>query len=231
MNKSYVGKLVDSWVYEVKDLRMELVEFDRDTEKKKKVKRVFNKKIVLEVRIHKYTENSEDPPFPVSAVEFSVTNKELQIEMTGTDIESLRRAAFAKLDEKFAIKWESYYLVKVERARIYEGLGSGLEFSYSTVYKGTTWDGKFLLKTHRHTEEKIKPWPGVFKDERGSVMACIQDTPENTDALEEFSKRVDTLRKLLGQFLRPDVIMQTLRDMNQLALLPPIEPKGAETPE
>jgi hypothetical protein len=219
VNTSYTGKVVDVWTYEVVDL-MVPPSGDYKNPDEALPQRVVNKKVSLEVRVHKTTRESTDPPHPTTAVEVSVTNKELKINLVGTDLEALRVAAWGLLDKKFEIEWHQYYIVVVKHERPYEGQGTGLVFSFDTVYKGITWDGKLLLKRPDWRRDRIEVWPGEFKDRDGRVQACIPATDETEAALQEFGKRINTLRVKLAEFLRPDQIVATLANLRTLALLP-----------
>ena len=182
--------------------------------------------------MEKKTVDEGQPPYALQEVSFEVTSVEPKFKFVGTDIECLRRAAWGALDERFKIKWESYFLVEVVPARIYSGFGTGLEFTYDWVYKGTTWDNKELLKQHTFRgEDKITPWPGRFTNKNGKTVACIPATDENQEALREFGKRIDKLRDLIRDTLKPEVIMQTLQNLAGLALLPQsTEPEKEDEP-
>jgi len=108
--------------------------------------------------------------------------------------------------------------------RLYGDNGTGLEICYDNVYKGTTFDGKNLLRRWKGHDFKISVWPGAFKDDSGKVVACIPANEENRQALKEFCRRVDVLRDKLAEFLRPDVIMQNLAHRSGCPLLPPAPP-------
>ena len=194
------SKIIDTWVYKVKDV-------DRQD--------VVNKTISMQVELHKRTTQSEEPPHPTSDVHFEVYCKECDLRMTGTDIESLRQVVWSVLDKKFDIKWDPYFLVEVKPVGAW-GLadGTGLEFTYKNVYKGTTWDGKNLLKIYTDYEFEVKPWPGEFTNQAGRVIACIPDTDLNRKALEEFCRRIDVMRDLMSDYLKPETIMQTLADLS-----------------
>lgn len=227
------GKLIDSWIYEVKDITLEKKGYNGDAgddatdeEKYPIVKeRIVNRKVTIEVKMEKVLEVSDAPPHPLDRVKLYLTCKELDIKLEGTDLEALRAAMWAKLDERFAIKWERYYLVEVGRESIHRGTGTGMTVSYDDVYKGTTHDGKLLMRRWAYREEKIEPWPGRFKSDRGKVIACIEATEANRLALEEFCKRMDLLREKLSDFLKPENIAQTLANLHTLRLLPPPEPE------
>ena len=62
--------------------------------------------------------------------------------------------------------------------------------------------------------------PILSTDRGGQVIACISDTPTNKKALEEFGRRIDVLRGLITDSLRPEFIERTLSDLSQFKLLP-----------
>jgi hypothetical protein len=214
---------VTDWYYDVKDL--EVLERDPSTDEEEEgaepKKRFITKKVKVTVWMEKETTEEGEAPYALKSINFLVTCDEPKFKYSGTDIELLRLTAWGDLDKKYEVKWENYYLVKVQPERIYSGTGAGLSFSYDFVYKGTTWNGKELLKqTMWRGEPKISPWPGRFTDEGGRTIACIEATNANREALEEFSRRVDKLREMMRDTLKPEVIMQTLQNMAGLALLP-----------
>lgn len=214
---------VTDWFYDVKDLEVFEREprIDDDEEAPEPIKRVITKKVKVEVWMEKETAEVGGPPYALTKVNLVVTCTEPKFRYSGTDIALLREAAWSELDKKFEIKWERYFLVQVQPERIYEGLGAGLSFVYKDVYKGTTWDGKELMKDYGwRGEPKITVWPGRFTDKNGRTVACIPDNEANKLALEEFAKRVEKLRDLMRETLRPEVIMQTLQNLSGLALLP-----------
>lgn len=231
-------RVIDTWVYKVKDVEIDRLDFvepeddetgihgrderkhiDRHAPRRERIK---NKIVSIELRMEKKTKQTEEPPHPTIDVRFELVCKELEIRMEGTDIECLRQALWGVLDKKFEVKWEHFFLVEIDHQRPWGGGdGTGLTFSYKGVYRGTTWDGKYLMKEWDGSDMKIKVWPGTFTDKGGKIIACIEDNPMNRSALDEFSKRIDTLRKMLADFLRPEVIMQTLTNLAGLALLPP----------
>jgi hypothetical protein len=134
------------------------------------------------------------------------------------------------LSDKYRTKWETYYLVEIKPEHVYEGIGTGFTFGWDEVEKGVAWDGSLLLRQHRnYGGTVISPWPGEFRDKNGKVMACIPGTPENLRALREFRDRIDALREKLADFLRPDVIQQTLSNLSGNNLLPPVTPPSSTT--
>jgi hypothetical protein len=134
------------------------------------------------------------------------------------------------LDKKYEVKWESFFLVRVSPGVIYEGLGTGINFSRQRVEKGTAWDGTLLLRHSDGLRRSIDVWPGEFRDKRGVVIACIPASRANDAALDEFGLRIDALRKRLADFFRPERIMHTLENLNsaQAALPPPPPPPPDE---
>lgn len=219
------GRVIDSWIYKVKDVTLDKLEYDSDEGGENPYRpvkeRVQNKIVKVELYLEKTTRESEEAPHPLDTVKFYLRCDELDIILEGTDVELLRAAMWSKLDAAFAIRWEKFFLVEVDHASPYGGgYGTGLVFSYTDVYKGTTWDGKNLLRIWRYREEKIEPWPGVFTKKGGRVVACIEATPENEAALEEFRSRVDLLREKLQSFLEPERILVTVANLRGFGLLP-----------
>jgi len=242
--RSVPKKLIDTWVYKIKDVEIERLEWQENPdpeaasrleddrtfdEKYKRTKeRVKNRAVHINVYMIKRTEQSEEAPHPLDSVEMEVFCPELNIRLEGTDVVALKDAMWGMLDKKFEINWERFFQVEIIKSRIYGDDGTGMEVVYNDVYKGTTWDGKLLLRKWRAHEYKISPWPGAFKDEKGKVMACIPATEENQAALEEFCSRVDILRERLADFLRPDVIQENLLRLASFALLPPPAPTATD---
>lgn len=236
-------RVIDSWVYKVKDVEVERLDYVEEGERdgtetqftesesnryKERKERIVNKTVTVEVRLCKRTVQSEEPPHPLESARLEVYCKELDIKLEGTDVEALREAMWSKLDKKFEITWETYYLVTLRHQRPYTGRGTGLELCYEHISKGTTWDGNCLLRKWCGSEEQIKPWPGSFKDRDGNVIACIKETDANEDAMKEFCRRIDLMREKLQEFLMPENIQATLNNMAGLTLLPPAGPKEEE---
>jgi len=210
------SKLVDTWHYKYEGL-VDVGGLDDDLAPRVSVRERI---VEVELRLVKETEESQQAPHPPKSVSFEVSCKDPAFRFAGTDVESLRIAAWAELDKAFAIKWERYFLVKVEPARVYNGIGAGLVYGYDSVDKGTAHDGTLLLremKTHQHGWV-IKPWPGEFRDKRGHVMACIPATKENEAALEQFAEAVHATRRRIADYLRPETIVQTLANLSQVRL-------------
>jgi len=206
------GKLVDTWTYEYQGIHNPDDEHDSQ--------RVKGIKVAIELRLHKKFKESAEPPLETSSVWFTVTCQDPAIKLTGSDIESLRAAMWGQLDDRFKVRWEEYYLVQVSPQGPYEGMGSGLSYSYTRVEKGVAWDGTELMREYRaYKGFEIKPWPGAFTDKQGRVIACIPATEQNTQALERFAEGVTTLRKTLADYLRPEQIVQTLANLSSIPLL------------
>ena len=232
------GKVIDTWTYEVKDVELVTKEYNKDAEASEendgeaktviKREKIVNRKVTVEIRMEKTVTVSATPPHPLETVKLVGRVNELNIKVEGTDLEAIRALIWSKLDKQFEIKWERYYLVRVERQKPYRGEGTGLTMSFDSVYKGTTWNGRSLLRIWEYHDEKIKPWPGQFTDDGKKVVACIEATEANRQALEEFSERLDLLRQKLVGLLAPENIEQTLVSLGQLRLLPPPEEKEAK---
>ncbi len=212
------GKLVDTWVYAYRGVE-QADDVDGDDSKKKLV---TDQRVELRVYMVKEQTALRSPPHLTAGVLFRVDCENPKFQLTGTDVELLRKDAFARCDDRFKTRWTPYYLVEVRPEHPYQGLGSGLCFSYRQIEKGIAWDGTELLKDRdwnaRRYEDKIEAWPGDFTDKQGKVIACIPNTPANDAALEEFAKRIVKLRESIASLLEPKVIMQTLTHLSQLTI-------------
>jgi hypothetical protein len=201
------GKIVDTWYYQ----------YDGVHESDSRDAQVEQIKIPIEVRICKKYKDSDKPPLATKEVWFSISCNNPQFAVSGPDIEALRASMWEKLDTHFAVKWEPYCLVEVEHRAPYAGLGSGLCFSYKDIERGVAYDGTLLMRTYEYSRGPvITPWPGKFKDDYDRVIACIPKTPENHNALKEFTARIDQLREALSDLIRPQHIMKTLQSLSTL---------------
>lgn len=210
------GKLIDTWIYEYQGVEEPPAE-DADIDA---VRRMYAKGIKVEVKLflNKKFKESIKPPLETKEVWFSVKCEKPEFLLSGSDIEALRAAMWEKLDAHFAVKWERYFKVRLGPSYTH----CGMSFEYDHIEKGTAWDGSLLLREYEfRSGHVIRPWPGEFRDGNGKVMACIPATEENEAALKEFANRIRELRERLADFLRPEVIMQTLADLSAIALLPP----------
>lgn len=212
------GKLVDTWVYAYRGLEQPQ-EAGEDTPRKKLV---TDQRVQLNVYLIKEQTPLSSPPHLTAGVHFRVECDNPKVHLTGTDIELLRKEAFALCDDRFKTTWTPYYLVEVRPEHPFRGQGAGLSFGYRQIEKGIAWDGTELLKDRdwnaRSYEYKIEAWPGDFTNQAGKVIACIPKTAENDAALEEFSRRIGKLRENIAALLEPKVILETLAHLNHLTL-------------
>jgi hypothetical protein len=231
------GKLIDTWVYDVESVFEEEAVVDPDDPEAPPQKQtVILKKIEMEVRMEKAGEDSAAPPYPIKDVKFVVTCNDPKFRIEGTDIEEIRGAAYSRVAEHFEIKWEKYYLVEVDHQRPWSSAdGTGFIFSYREVYRGVTLDNKVLKREMKRLygqyDWEITTWPGRFTTKGGKVIACIPANDANSDALEQFGKRIDTLRELIEDALRPEAIEETLSNLAKSHLLPPVSEKVKDAPE
>ncbi len=213
------GKLIDTWTYAYRGAP---ADFGADEEKQPQL--VQDCKVTFRVYIVKEQKALHEPPHLTAGVSFKVECEQPLLRLEGTDLELLRKEAFARCDAHFATKWEKWYLVEVIPQGSYQGSGTGLIFQYRDVERGVAWDGTVLLKDRdwnaRRYEEKISAWPGEFTNRNGRIVACIIASPANTAALEEFTRRIDLLREALEKMLTPENILTTLLHLSSLTLLP-----------
>jgi hypothetical protein len=207
------GKLVDTWYFEYTGVAGD----DGPEAAPSKIK------VPIHLRIFKKYDTTSAPPMSANEVWFTVECEKFKFYFSGTDIEILRAAMWGKLETQFATKWERYFLVQITPQHPYSGCGTGLSFSYEWVDKGTAWDGTLLMRRDMIRHRSVERWPGTFKDRNGNVIACIPVTDANEKALLEFTKRIDELRKVLANFLRPENIQHTLENLSSILLLPPVE--------
>lgn len=166
-----------------------------------------------------YAADAEGTNRPVRAVSFILSCDSPEFRLCGTDIEVLRSAAWEQLDKQFAIHWQPYFLVTIEREKPYGGEGEGVSIRYKTVYRGTAHDGTLLLRDHDHLHRSIlKPWPGAFTDQAGRAIACIEATDENRKALETFCGMLSALREQIKDRFRPAEIQRTLATLASSSL-------------
>lgn len=202
------GKLVDTWIYEYEGIAVG-------------EKIVSTIKVPIKLLIHKEFKDSDSPPLATKNVHFSVTSEHPPLQFEGPDIECLRVAMWDALSNNFKVTWESYYVVEIRPENGYgDGISTGMVFEYRSVEKGTAWDGTLLMRERRYRTDRILPWPGEFNTKDGKTMACIRASESNRKSLQQFGDRIDTLRELLAEFLRPHTIMQTLEAVDNLRLLP-----------
>jgi hypothetical protein len=227
------GKLIDKWpfVFDALTDDPNWTPKEDDDEDVKPRQLAREGRVTIEVYMTKNFRECLEPPHPPEDVKFLLRceSKECGIEtirMVGTDLEVLRKAMFARLSNKFEIRFENYYLVQVNDVRQYGGaLGAGVEFNYKDVEKGICWDGSLVMRKWEGMGErwKISPWPGEFKDSGGNVLALIPRTEEHTASLEEFARRVQEMRKAMSDLLRPHNIAETLAALKSMPGIPMLQ--------
>lgn len=217
------GTLVDTLYYRFEGIELEdgtLTADPEGTEQGAQEGRIAIKTLPIQVRLHKhFVDDSEGKNRPVREVWFSLSCANPKFTVEGPDIEALRQAVWDHMDSKLRVRWENYYLVRVEPAHTLGRMGRGLCFTYENVERGVAHDGTLLLREFRHRNFEIRPWPGEFRDAHNKLMACIPATAQNEAALEEFSDMIDQMRVRLAAFFRPDQIMQTLANLSGLKML------------
>jgi hypothetical protein len=232
-------KKVDTWYFSVDDVmenqimarKQALAEAEDDSDAEVPTGETYRsmeeRKIAIELYLEKETDEGKLPPHPLEKVSFTASCHErekygLYFDVTGTDIAALRALVWNLMDERFEIKWHDYFKVYLTASSVYTGVGEGLVFSYDTVWKGITWEGKELLKEWSHSRNehyKISPWPGKFTDRNGIAIACIPRNDVTEAALEEFRGKIATMRNILKTYMTPENIMATLTGMSGLKLL------------
>lgn len=214
------SKLIDTWYFESLG-----VEDQGTVAGGAEVKPI---KVPVLVRMVKKLNADSAPPMSVKDVYFEVECKSPRFVFFGPNIEALRAMMWSELSKSFAIKWERWFLVQIKRESIYDrGVGTGFTFSYKSIEKGIAWDGTELMREYhvsRQMREEITPWPEVFRNSRGDIIACIKDTPEHEKGLENFAASIEQLRRKLAEYLRPEVILQTLLAGSGAGLLPNPDP-------
>ena len=181
--------------------------------------RIVIKKVEIVVYMQSKYGDSDTAPKPVVATMFQLEcegEKEY-----GSDLDLCLKAMLAKLDKRFAIKWERWFLVKVEPARLYgRGDGAGCTLSWQDVWRGVTLDGSVLMRELEVRREfsspwRISAWPEVYRDSNGKTVACVQATDANEAALEAFAEKLRDLTKTLSKFVAPENIETTLREISE----------------
>lgn len=181
----------------------------------------------IEVRMLEKTAD-ESLPRTVNAVEFKLVCKALDISLVGSDIEVLRAAMWAKLEKAHEIKWEEWYLVQVAGAQSFKGsFEVGFALSQDTIWRGVAKDGTELMREFERGRTygpwRYKPWPGVYQDKGGHVIACIPATEVNKRALDEFRERIYALQERISDLVKPEVILDTLANLAGTGLPAPVK--------
>lgn len=235
------GKLIDTWHWKYNGVEDDLSAHlkgedsggpEENEGEDKRPKLVAEKAVALEVRMLK---SMVDGPLPRAekAVEFVVINKDLGIRLIGSDIEVLRKAAWAKLEKQFEIKWEEWYLVTIASAGFsYRGIEVGFTLAQQSIHRGVAHDGSVLMREYERGRTsspwRYKAWPGVYQDNGGTVIACIKATEANDKAMNEFRARIRELQKRLSELVKPENIMQTLANLSGIGLPAPDTKQVAE---
>ncbi|MFK4705580.1 hypothetical protein ABIC83_002419 [Roseateles asaccharophilus] len=242
------GRLIDTWHWKYNGVEDDLSahlkgEEDEPDGKNGELERgpdfrptlVKEKTIDIEVRMLKAL---HDGPLPRTekSVEFVVMNRELGIRLQGSDIEALRQALWAKLEKSHAIKWEMWYLIQIAPAQSFHGDREvGFSLSQNTIWKGTAHDGSVLMREfdrgRTSSPWRFKPWPGVYQDKGGHVIACIPATDANDKSLDEFRARIRELQKRLSELVKPETILQTLANLSGIGLPAPEHKQAVEGDE
>lgn len=201
------GKKFDSVFYDV-----EQVVSDDGGGKDRKVFR----KVQIDLYLQKKFDTNPDAPPPAATVDmaFLAFCEETKDQAFGTDVSAVLKMVRSKLDERHRIAWERYFLVKVDPSSIYDGTGEGLTLSWHDVERGVAFDGSVLLKRYNRygtwsNKWVVEPWPKVVK-ENGKIVATINGTAENEEALRVFAKKIAEMRKALAAMVAPDAIEATL---------------------
>lgn len=236
------GVLVDTWYWEFPGIELLGAltdpksasdvpdEGDEENEVDDRIKLakmlVKGQKIPVEVRLKKEFGRDQKTPMSVGGVSFTVGCPTLKIGVTGTDIEALRVALWSMLEQTYKIEWEEYRLVYIGDARgHYAMIETGFSLGTSTVWKGTAPDGSVLMReidNHNRTGKiwAYKPWPELYTNRNGKVMACIPATEQNLAALQEFRARILALKERLQDLIKPEQIIQTLQNLAGVSMLP-----------
>lgn len=180
--------------------------------------KIVTRKIMIDAYLQSRYAESSEPPKAVLATQFYL---ECRMEdgaseqEFGTDLNACLKAMRAKLDRRYKIDWKRWLMVRVDNSRIHDGAGSGVSLSWSDIERGVTLDGDVLMRKYNtwgdfNNRWEISPWPEVFKDKNGRVVACIEASEANLKALEAFAEKLNDLRKTLAEFVAPDRIEETL---------------------
>jgi hypothetical protein len=172
------------------------------------------RKVVIDIFMEKKF-SGEVPPLATTSIIFTARCADPPMKREGTDLEVIIAAIRSDLDKHFAIEWENWFIVTVEKVIGYEVAGSGgLRLEWKDVQRGVTVDGEILMRRYNRRPQwnyrwEILRWPDEIK-EGNRVVACIPATDENRKALEKFRDNIDELRKRLASFVAPDKIKTTL---------------------
>lgn len=207
-------KLIDTWHFEHLGLDSEGLASGVDSEKLS-----TDQKSEVKVYLDKEFGISSKPPHPVKEISFIVESDYPKFKFVGPNIETLRQMAKAEMDKFHAIKWERYIEVI-----IHPSYGGGVGFSLDTkdIHKGIAHDGAEILKRYEYNRGYYYyPWPENYRTKDGKVVACIPATDKNELALKEYKARIEALRTILADSVKPENIFKTLDNLASNAFLPP----------
>jgi hypothetical protein len=165
------------------------------------------------------------------AVTYSVEIDEpCKISVSGKTPDEVRDAAFAELDNFFAITWSEFYMVHVEHNVGIEHcdaslLGGGqISIEYSPVSVGVTKAGKKVYRTgddgYIQNGEVEVGYEEGDRYGRNCMTALVPATPENKAALDSIIATLHALAKRVEKLMAPKEIQKTLLNSAKL-LMPP----------
>ena len=217
------GKKFDTVFYDVDHL----VGDDSDGDQERAIR-----KVAIDLYLEKrFDTRDAPPPAQTLGVGVSAVCEETGDSEFGTDLQAVLSAIRARLDARFAIKWERWLLVKVDPTRSYEGSGDGLQLSWKDIQRGVTFEGEVLMRSYNvhgewHNRWVVEPWPKVVK-EQGRIVAAIPATEANEKALEVFAQKIAEMRKALAALVAPDEIERTLAQIAAAPISAMIESQRA----
>ena len=186
------------------------------------------RKVEIDLYLEKRFDTKDAPP-PAQTIGVGVCARceETGDEEFGTDLQTVLAAVRAKLDARFAIKWERWLLVKVDPTRTYDASGNGLQLTWRDIQRGVTFAGDVLMRSYNIHGEwgnrwVVEPWPEVVK-EQGRIVAAIPATEANEKALQVFADKIVELRKALAALVAPDEIERTLMQITAAPISSMIE--------
>ncbi|AOG03187.1 hypothetical protein [Bosea sp. RAC05] len=190
------------------------------------------RKVEIDLYLEKrFDQKDAPPPAQTIGVGVSARCEETGDAEFGTDLNAVLSAIRAKLDARFKIKWERWFLVKVDPTRSYDASGDGLQLSWRDIERGVTFGGDVLMRSYNVNGDWpnrwiIEPWPKVVK-EQGRIVAAIPATGDNEKALQVFAAKIAELRKALAALVAPDEIERTLMQIAAAPISAMIEQRPA----
>lgn len=190
------------------------------------------RKVAIDLYLEKRFDTKDaPPPAQTLGVGVSAVCEETGDSEFGTDLQAVLSAVRARLDTRFAIKWERWLLVKVDPTRTYDSSGDGLQLSWKDIERGVTFSGDVLMRSYNvhgewHNRWVVEPWPKVVK-EQGRIVAAIPATEANEKALQVFAEKIVEMRKALAALVAPDEIERTLAQITGAPIATMIEQRIA----